>query len=235
MKIDIWSDIACPFCYIGKRKFEQALEQFPHKDQVEVVWHSFQLDPEMQFVPGKSINEVLAEKKGWSPQQAKQMNAQVTGMAKEVGLDYNMDQTIPANTFHAHRLTHLAAKHGLQDQAEERLFQAYFMEGKNIGDTDTLVQLGTEIGLEEALVRQTLENNLFANEVNQDSFEAQQLGIRGVPFFVLNRKYGVSGAQPSELFLQTLEKVWEEEKPVITPITTNEGQDASCSDGMCEV
>jgi predicted DsbA family dithiol-disulfide isomerase len=234
MKIEIWSDIVCPFCYIGKRKFENALAQFPHKDQVEVVWHSFQLDPELKHVPGKSMNEVLAEKKGWSLEQTRQMNRQVTAMAQEVGLNYNLDEAIPANTFNAHRLTHLAAQHNLQDQAEERLFIAFFTEGKNIGDPEVLLQIGTEIGLPEEEVRQMLQGDVYADVVQQDSYEAQQLGIRGVPFFVINRKYGVSGAQPSELFLQTLNKVWEEEKPALVSLNQTEGSDTSCTDGFCE-
>jgi predicted DsbA family dithiol-disulfide isomerase len=234
MKVEIWSDIMCPFCYIGKRKFENALQQFAQKDQVEVVWHSYLLDPEMQHVPGKSVHEVLGEKKGWSPQQARQMNDQVTAMAREVGLAYNLDQAVPANTFSAHRLTHLAKKHGLQQEAEERLFSAYFIEGKNIQDTDTLVQLGLETGLPEAELRQVLASDAFAEAVRQDLYEARQIGVRGVPFFVLNQKYAVSGAQPSEVFLQALNQVWEEEKPqALTPLS-GEAAGPGCTDGVCE-
>jgi predicted DsbA family dithiol-disulfide isomerase len=224
----------CPFCYIGKRKFENALQQFAAKDQVEVVWHSYLLDPDMQHVPGKSIHEVLGEKKGWSPQQARQMNDQVTAMAQEVGLAYNLDQAVPANTVSAHRLTHLAKKHGLQDQAEERLFAAYFTEGKNIQDTDTLVQLGREIGLSEAETREVLAGDAYANEVQQDLLEARQIGVRGVPYFVLNQKYGISGAQPSEVFLQALNQVWEEERPQIVPLQTGDISGPACTDGICE-
>lgn len=231
MKVEIWSDVMCPFCYIGKRKFEKALQQFAPKDQVEVVWHSYLLDPDMQHVPGKSIHEVLGEKKGWSPQQARQMNEQVTEMAKEVGLAYNLDQAVPANTVAAHQLTHLAKKHGLQDQAEERLFRAYFTEGQNIQDTDTLVRLGQEIGLAEAEVRQALAEGTFAGEVQQDIYEARQLGVRGVPFFLLNQKYGISGAQPSEVFLQALNQAWEEEKPQ-SP-APGAGSGPACTDGIC--
>lgn len=234
MKVEIWSDIMCPFCYIGKRKFEHALQQFAFKDKVEVVWHSYQLDPAMEHVPGKSVHEVLGEKKGWSPQQARQMNNQVTAMAQEVGLAYQMDQAVPANTFSAHRLTHLAKRHGLQDEAEERLFSAYFIEGKNIQDSETLVQLGQEIGLPETEIRQMLASDAFANDVQRDIDEAQQIGVRGVPFFVLNQKYGISGAQPSEVFLQALNQVWEEERPKFTDLQAGQVSGPSCSDDKCE-
>lgn len=235
MKVEIWSDIACPFCYIGKRKFENALAQFSHKDTVQVEWRSFQLDPEADNVPGQNIYEVLAEKKGWTPEQAKALSGQVVNMAKEVGLDYNMDATVPANTYNAHRLTHLAAKHGLQDAAEERLFQAYFMEGKNIQDGETLVQLGKDIGLAEDVVRSMLDSDAFQTDVRRDIAEAQQIGVRGVPFFVIDRKYAVSGAQPSELFLQALQTArteWEKAHP---PVAVMEAGGPSCDiNGNCD-
>jgi predicted DsbA family dithiol-disulfide isomerase len=234
MKVEIWSDIACPFCYIGKRKFEQALQGFAHKDTVQVEWRSFQLDPEAQHVPGQTIYESLAEKKGWTPEQARTLSGQVSNMALEAGLKYNMDNTIPANTFDAHRLTHLAAKFGLQDAAEERLFQAYFMEGLNIQDHDVLVQLGKETGLEEEAVSHMLAGDDYAYDVRIDSAEAQQIGVRGVPFFVIDRKYAVSGAQPSEVFLQALQtarKEWEKANPPI-PVLAEAG--ASCDiSGNC--
>jgi predicted DsbA family dithiol-disulfide isomerase len=224
MKVEIWSDIACPFCYIGKRKFEKALEGFAHKDSVQVEWKSFQLDPEMKQVPGQDIYESLAEKKGWTPEQAKALSGQVVTMAKEVGLDYNMDATVPANTLNAHRLAHLAAQDGLQDAAEERLFQAYFMEGKNIQDSETLVQLGTDIGLEEDAVRKMLAGGAFTYEVRMDIAEAQQIGVRGVPFFVIDRKYAVSGAQPPELFLKALQTAhaeWEKANPPVAVLNSD--------------
>lgn len=234
MKVEIWSDIACPFCYIGKRKFETALEQFAHKDSVQVEWRSFQLDPDAQHVPGQSIYEALAEKKGWTPEQAKNISKQVTGMASEVGLNYNMDQTVPANTFDAHRLTHLAQKHGLQDAAEERLFQAYFMEGKNVQDPETLVQLGKEIGLPEVVVRNLLVSDDHAYDVRMEGYEAQQIGVRGVPFFVIDRKYAVSGAQPSEVFLQALQTARTEWEKVHPPVAVLEGEGGACAiDGTC--
>lgn len=213
MKIEIWSDVLCPFCYIGKRNFEQALKQFAHKDKVEVVWRSYQLDPEVQHIPGRSVHDYLSERKGMSRQQAKQLNDQVTAMAKEAGLEYNLDQAVVANTFDAHRLTHVAAEYGLQNEAEERLFSAYFTEGKNIGDPDTLVRLGSDIGLNPDVVKKTLHSDAYGNEVRSDQLRAQQTGIRGVPFFVFNNKYAVSGARPSEVFAGVLSQVWDEEHP----------------------
>lgn len=210
MKVEIWSDVMCPFCYIGKRRFESALQQFPNKDKVEIEWKRFQLDPHLKTDPEKSINQMLADKKGWTLDYAKQMNDHVTKMAKEVGLEYNFDKAIVANSFDAHRLSHLAAKHGLQDKAEEGLFKAYFTEGKNTADHATLIALGKDIGLDAVEVKQMLESSLYTDEVNKDMLEAQELGIGGVPFFVINRRYAVSGAQQPEAFLQALSSAWSE-------------------------
>lgn len=212
MKVEIWSDIICPFCYIGKRKFEQALEQFSGNRDIEIVWRSFQLMPGMKPKPGQNLHEMLAETKGWSYEQARQMNGRVTNMAAEVGLTYNLDKAVVANTVDAHRLTHLAARHGLQDKAEERLFTAYFTEGQDINRHDVLVTLGTEIGLDAEEVRQMLESDAYVKEVEQDQYKARQVGVRGVPFFVFNDKYAVSGAQPSEVFLGALQQSWSEWK-----------------------
>jgi predicted DsbA family dithiol-disulfide isomerase len=210
MKIEIWSDVMCPFCYIGKRKFEAALEQFENKENVEVVWKSFQLNPAMKTDPSKNMTEYLAEIKGWSIQQAKEMNAHVTNMAKEVGLHYDFEKAIVANSFDAHRLIQLAKKHGKGDAAEEQLFKAYFTEGKNTDDHKTLLEIGQSIGLDELEIKEVLASNQFSEEVKKDINEAQQIGVRGVPFFVVDRKYGVSGAQPTEVFAETLTKAWAE-------------------------
>lgn len=215
----------CPFCYIGKRKFEQALNQFAHKNDVAIVWKSFQLNPAMKTEPGKNINEYLAEVKGWSVLQAKEMNDHVTGIAREVGLDYHFDRAVVANSFDAHRLVQLAKTYGLGDAAEERLFRAYFTEGLNTADHETLVTLGTDIGLEADQVTDMLASTRFADAVHQDVYEARQVGARGVPFFVFNRRYAVSGAQAPETFLgalQTAWKEWEKERPVLTPLGSDE-------------
>jgi predicted DsbA family dithiol-disulfide isomerase len=219
MKVEIWSDVMCPFCYIGKRRFENALQQFEHKNEIEVIWKSYQLDPSIQTEHGKNINQYLAERKGWTLDYAKQMNAHVTNMAKEAGLQYDFDKAVVANSFDAHRFSHLAAKYRLGDAAEELLFKAYFTEGKNIADRNTLVQLGTEIGMDATVTKQILESDTYTYEVQHDINEAAELGLRGVPFFVMNRKYAVSGAQTEETFLKTLEKSfedWLQEQPKLT-------------------
>ena len=234
MKVEIWSDIMCPFCYIGKRRFEQALEQFTHRGEVEVEWKSFQLNPAMKTDPGKNINEYLAEIKGWSVDRARQLNAQVTDMAKEEGLEYDFDKAVVANSFDAHRLIQLAKKHGKGDAMEERLFKAYFTEGRNIADPATLLELALEAGLEKEAISRLLQGDEYAEQVQQDIYEAQQVGIRGVPFFVFNDRYTVSGAQPAETFLGALNTAWpewEKNKPAL-PATSAEG--ATCnSDDEC--
>ncbi|MGA7159721.1 MAG: DsbA family oxidoreductase [Bacteroidota bacterium] len=206
MKVKVWSDVMCPFCYIGKRRLELALQQFPGKDSVKIEWKSFQLDPESVTQPDKSVNEYLAERKGWTVENARQMNDYVTQMAREAGLQYDFDKAVIANSFDAHRLSHFAKKHGLQDAMEERLFRAYFTEGKNTADHETLVQLAVEVGLKGDDVRQMLGGDDFADEVRNDVYEAHQIGVQGVPFFVFNDKYAVSGAQPTEIFLQALNR-----------------------------
>lgn len=230
MKVEIWSDIMCPFCYIGKRKFEAALADFDHSDKIEIVWKSFQLNPDMETDPSKNINQYLAEAKGWSLDHAKQMNDHVTGMAKEVGLQYDFDKAVLANSFDAHRLIQLAKKHGQGDAIEERLFKAYFTEGENTADHQTLQRLGAEIGLDADEIKTMLASDQYAEAVDRDIYEARQVGVRGVPFFVFNQKYAVSGAQGSEVFLGALNKSfgeWEEPK-----LTVIEGP-ACTPDGDC--
>ena len=210
MKIEIWSDMMCPFCYIGKRRFEAALAQFPHKDQIEISWKSFQLNPDLVTQPGKNIHQYLAEIKGWSLDQAKSMNGQVTDMAKEAGLLYDFDKAVVANTYNAHRLLQLAKTKGKGDQAEERMFKAYFTDGLNLDDAETLMKLGAEIGLEASEVQQVINSQDFAENVDHDIQEAAHIGVRGVPFFVIDRKYAVSGAQQPETFLGALNRAWDE-------------------------
>lgn len=213
MKVEIWSDVMCPFCYIGKRNFEAALEQFPQRDAVTVEWKSFQLNPDIETDPGKSVNEYLAEHKGISLDRAKQLNDRVTAMARDVGLHYDFDKAVVANSFDAHRLSHYAKHHGKQNEMEERLFKAYFTEGKNTADHETLCQLAEDVGLETDGVRALLAGDDFSDDVERDIYEAQQVGARGVPFYVFDNKYAVSGAQPDRLFLQVMEKSFQESSP----------------------
>jgi predicted DsbA family dithiol-disulfide isomerase len=231
MKVEIWSDIVCPFCYIGKRKFEKALEGFAAKDKLEIVWRSFQLDPDMEYIPGQSVHDYLGKRKGMSPVEGKRMNDAMTAIAKQVGLHYDFDKAIINNTLLAHRLLHLAKRRGLQNQVKERLFKAYYTEGKNMGDVETLVELGEEEGLNATEIRTVLQTDAYVLEVKQDQLRAEQIGVRGVPFFVFNNKYAVSGAQSAELFREVLEKLWDEEKPSMVI----ESSEAFCStDGVCK-
>ena len=210
IKIDVWSDIMCPFCYIGKRKLEQALEKFPHKSEVKIQWRSYQLAPDMVTDTSKSIYEYLAAEKGWTLEYSRQVHAQMVRRAAEEGLEYNFDRAIPSNSFNAHRLSQLALEYNLQDEAEERLFSAYFTEGKNIDDEETLILLGKETGLPEDQVRDMMSSDRYASQVQDDIQAAREIGVQGVPFFVLNDKYAISGAQPEETFLNALYQAWQE-------------------------
>jgi predicted DsbA family dithiol-disulfide isomerase len=195
---------------MGKRKFENALAKFPYSDKITVDWHSFELDPDISTQKGLSIHDYLAKLKGISHESSVDMHDRVTEAASQVGLSYNFDRTVVANSFDAHRLIQMAKHKGLGDAAEERLFKAYFTEGKDISDHLTLIVLGIEIGLDGKLVKQMLDGNEYALEVRQDEKMAQSAGIRGVPYFVFNNRYAVSGAQEPEVFLRVLEKAWAE-------------------------
>ena len=231
MKVEIWSDVVCPFCYIGKRKLEKALEGFEAKDKVEIEWKSFQLDPSLNNKEGLSVHEYLGKRKGGTAADGKRMNDQMTAIAKEVGLEYNFDHAIINNTLNAHQLLHFAKTKGIQNEMKERLFNAYYTEGKDLSKIDTLVQLAAELGVEEAETKKVLEENLYANEVLADQERAYQIGVQGVPFFVFNNKYAVSGAQQPETFAEVLEKVWQEEKPTLLA----EQGGGSCSvDAVCD-
>lgn len=210
MKIDIWSDIVCPFCYIGKRHLELALNGFEHAGDVEIVWHSFELDPTIEAVPEASLVEKIAQKYGLSREQSERSQMDVAARAAEVGLEFNWREAKFGNTFDAHRLVHLAAQHGLATQAHERLMRAYFTEGVAVGDARELQRLGAEIGLPADAVRDLLNGSRFADEVRADEEIARSVGISGVPFFALGEKYAISGAQPVELFSQALAQTWDE-------------------------
>ena len=236
MKIEIWSDVMCPFCYIGKRHFEKALEGFPGKADIEVEWKSFQLNPDMETAPGRHINEYLAEKKGWTVEQARQANEYVTGMAAAAGLQYDMDQAVVANSFDAHRMIQLAKSLGKGDIMEENLFRAYFTEGKNIADHHTLTGLAENAGIDREKAAAVLAGDQFQDAVEKDLYEAQQIGVRGVPFFVLNNHYAVSGAQPVEAFTGAITTAWQEWKQG-KPLSPDAGENTgkSCpAEGNCQ-
>jgi len=213
VKVEIWSDVVCPWCFIGKRRFETALDRFEHRADVEVEFRSFELNPNAEFQPEGTLEEALARKYGVSLEQAHAMNARVVDAAAGEGLQYRFDIARRGNTFDAHRLIHLAAADGLQAAMKERLMAAYFMEGRAIGDRDTLVELAGEVGVDPGRARAALDSDEYADDVRADEREAAELGITGVPFFVINRRYGVSGAQPPEVMLKALAAGWEEATP----------------------
>lgn len=208
MKVEIWSDVVCPYCYIGKREFEQALARFPHKDQVEVDWKSFELDREAPVRDEDDMYTLLARKYGRTREQAKVMVAGVVERARSVGLEYNMDRAVMGSSFDAHRLIQFAKTHGKADEVEERLFKAHFVLGEHIGDRAVLKLIAEEVGLDGKQVEEMLATEAFTEAVHDDEYEARQIGVRGVPFFVLDRKYAVSGAQASDHFLEALRQAW---------------------------
>ena len=210
MKVEIWSDVVCPWCYVGKRRFEAALSQFPQRDQVEVIWRAFELDPTSPRSTPEPQAERLAGKYGVSVAEAHSMLDHMTKVGADNGLDLNFEIARPGNTFDAHRLLHLALERGVQDTLKERFFAATFTEGAPIGERDVLVRLATEAGLDGDEVRAILDSDRFAAEVRGDEVRANRLGVTGVPFFVIDERYGVSGAQPADLLLRVLEDAWNE-------------------------
>ncbi|MFE2999054.1 DsbA family oxidoreductase [Nocardia sp. NPDC059246] len=206
MKIEVWSDLVCPWCFIGKRRMEKALAQYEHADNVQVIWRSYQLDPNQLRGENIPTSEMLSHKHGVTPGQAKTMNDRVSALAAEEGLAYQLDKAVTANTFDALRLTHLAGAHNLTDAMYERLLRAALMEGEAIDDTDTLVRLATEAGLPAEVARKALDDGAFADEVDDDIRQARDLGVGGVPFYVIDRTYGISGAQSVETILAALRK-----------------------------
>ena len=234
LKIQIWSDVMCPYCYIGKRRIEGALAQFNHKDAVEIEWKSFQLDANFVASADDNIYDHLAEKYRKDREWAKEMVDNMTQNAKNSGLDFDFDKAILANSYNAHRLLHLAKKHNLGDALKELLFKAYLTDGKNVDDLATLSALGQEVGMDKDLIEGVLNSDAYGDAVKQDMMMAQQIGVQGVPFFVFDNKYAVSGAQHEETFVKTLEKVWEEGDfgPKLTLLNTEEGD--SCGIDGCD-
>jgi protein disulfide-isomerase len=234
LKVQIWSDIMCPFCYIGKRRIEEALSHFEHKGAVAIEWKSFQLDP--YFTPSADDNlaEHLADKYGRDLDWAQTSLENMTENAKTAGLDFHFEKSVMANSHNAHRLLHLAKKHNLANELEELLFKAYFTEGKDLNKLETLNELGIAVGLEADAVAQVLHSNAYSQEVKQDIQEAGAIGVQGVPFFVFDTKYAVSGAQPATTFLQTLEKVWQEGQFDSKVTLLNTTTDNSCDINGCD-
>lgn len=234
LKIQIWSDVMCPFCYIGKRKLEEALRHFKNRDAVTIEWKSFQLDPLAKYQLGDNTFEYLAKKYGRDRDWSIAMHENVAQQAKTVGLEYHFDKLVLANSLNAHRLSHLAKKHDLGDAFEESLFKAHFTEGLDIDNKTTLTQLALEIGLELEEIEAVLHSDAYINEVEQEMNEAQRLGANGVPFFVFDDKYAVAGAQSPEVFLKTLERTWEEGQFDVAIDFQNPTIENSCNAEGCE-
>jgi predicted DsbA family dithiol-disulfide isomerase len=234
LKVEVWSDVVCPWCYVGKRRFEAALGQFAHRNEVDLVWRSFELDPSAppSAAAGGTYGEHLATKYGCSLVEAQAMLDNMTATAAQEGLDFRFDLARPGNTFDAHRLLHLALEHGLQDQLKERLDRATFTEGSPTSDHSALRALSAQVGLPATEVDAVLTTERYSDAVRGDEAQARALGISGVPFFVLDGRYGISGAQPADAILQALDQAWAERSPLrlATPEATapsNEGD--SCA------
>jgi predicted DsbA family dithiol-disulfide isomerase len=234
MRIDIWSDVVCPWCYIGKRRLESALEEFGHADDVEVVYHSFELDPTAPKVGTESVVDALASKYRTDLEGAQQMMAQMAEAAAGEGLEFGYDHATHTSTVDAHRLLHLALAEGgprLQGELKEALLAAYFTRGESMGDVEVLRKAAADVGLDAGAVDQVLTSDAYQDEVRADIGQARAYGITGVPFFVVDGRYGVSGAQPADVLVQVLQRAWDERSPGLT--MTGDGE--ACGPDGCAV
>ncbi|HET9422295.1 MAG TPA: DsbA family oxidoreductase [Nocardioides sp.] len=229
MRIEIWSDVVCPWCYIGKRRLEAALAEFPHADEVEVVWRSFQLDPSAPDTPVETVAEHLGRKYGGGADGGRQMIDRVEAVAAEEGMIWRHHESLRVGTVDAHRLLH-AAGH-LRGELKEALLRAYFVEAQNVADHETLTRIATETGLDEVAVKEVLTTDRYADEVEADIRQAAAYGATGVPFFVIDQKYGISGAQPVDTFRQVLDRAWADAQPAIEVI----GGEDSCGPDGCAI
>lgn len=232
LTIEVWSDIVCPWCYIGKRRLEHALQEIEgaSEEGVEIVWRSFELDPEASPPPGATLAQLLASKYGMSREQTQQMQERVTEVARQEGLEFHLEQARPANTFAAHRLLHLARSLGKGAEMKERLLRAYFTEGCPVGDEKTLLALAEELGISSEEAQRAFEDEAIGEQVRHDERRARELGIRGVPFFVINGAYGISGAQPVEIFQQVFHNILQERASSSAP----DASGSVCEGGVCE-
>ncbi|TFV80142.1 DsbA family oxidoreductase [Blastococcus sp. CT_GayMR20] len=229
MRVEVWSDVVCPWCYIGKRRLEAALERFPHRDQVEVVWRSFQLDPSVPEGETHATLPALAAKYGTSVEAMRANMARVEEVAARAGLEYHLADGVSGNTLLAHQALHLAAERDRGGELKERLLHAHFEEGRSVFDVDSLAELAAEVGLDQAEVRDALADRRYLAAVHADAATAQALGATGVPFFVVDRKYGAAGAQPAELLLNILERAWSDAHPLVTVPAADGCDDDSCN------
>lgn len=229
MRIEIWSDIVCPWCAIGKAHLDTALADFEHADEVEVVWRSYELDPGAPQVREGDYGQMLAHKYSTSVANGWAMVEQMTGKAAESGLEFRLDRARPGNSFDAHRLVHLAADHGLQLEAKDRFLRGYLSEGAAVGEHDVIEQLAVEVGLERDEVRGVLGSDAYAEAVRADEDEGLQLGLTGVPLFLVDRRFALAGAQPASVMLQTLRRAWQDSHGLVT--VAGDGQ--SCGPDGC--
>ncbi len=237
MKIEIWSDIACPFCFIGKRQLENVLRNSPYWNEIEIVWKSFILDPTIPADSNQSLTDYFINTKGLSLSQVEKLTNKIQNQAKNVGLDFNYDKAIAANTLNAHRLSHLARNKSaeLQNRAEDLLFKAYFMEGRNINNLDVLLEIGVQLGFEKSEVEEVITKQKFSEAIKKEGEEATALGINVIPYLVLNKQQIISGVQTEENLSSTIEKAYKEWKDNKTSTDTTIIQGSSCSiDGHCE-
>jgi predicted DsbA family dithiol-disulfide isomerase len=230
MRVEIWSDVVCPWCYIGKRRFEQALDKFDHRDEVEVVWRAFELDPNAPVTREGDYATRIATKYGTSREQAQAMIDRMVDAGAGDGLDLRFDISRPGNTFDAHRLLHLAGERGRQDEVKERLLRATFTEGEPIGDRGVLARLAVDAGLDPDEVQTVLDGDRYSTEVRADERRAHELGVSGVPFFVVDGRYGVSGAQSPDVLLDVLNQAWAE-RPQVSVVADGDG----CEGDNCAI
>lgn len=233
MKVEIWSDFVCPFCYIGKKNYEQALAQFSQQEQIVTEYKSFELDPNVNPAEKRLTVDSLAEKYGISQEEAKEMTKGVASRAAEVGLTFHFENMLDANTFDSHRIMQYAASLGKAKELAEVLFHAHFTDNKNLSDRAVLTELAATVGLDVADV--LANEQQYKAQVKAEEFEAQQLGVRGVPFFVIDRKYAISGAQPVEVFLETMNKAWSERSGGLQAVKAQDSDADSCGPDGCKV
>lgn len=233
MLVEIWSDVMCPWCYVGKRNFEVALQGFEHAGEVEVRWRSFELDPSAPLERDGEYAQMLAQKYGTDVAGAEHMLERMTGVAAEAGLEFRFDRARPANSFDAHRLLHLAGERGLQDELKERLFAAYLTEGELVSDHSVLKRLAVEVGLDESEVEGVLSSGRYASDVRSDEATAAAYRVSGVPFYVFAGTYGVSGAQPPEVLREVLREAWKAQKPDLVMVGEAASSAPGCDDGSC--
>lgn len=235
VKVEIWSDVVCPWCYIGKRRFEKALTRFEHADQVEVHWRSYELDPRAPVRREGSSAEHLAAKYGMPVEVARQRLAEMDRLAADEGLDYDLAETIGGNTFDAHRLIHLGEERGLGDAVKEALLHAYFVERVSVAEPAVLRRVGVAAGLDPDQVDEVVAGSRYAEAVRADEAEAIELGCTGVPFFVIDRKFAVPGAQDDDTFLAVLQRAWDRSQPIEVVRASADGSSGACEGDACPV